>query len=346
MSTAIKTDAKVKSYEIDGDFGIDALKISERPSLPLSANQVRLKMHAASLNYRDLMVIKGDYARKLPFPLIPLSDGAGEVIEVGEQVTRVKVGDRVAGTFLQKWLAGPNGPTYGKSALGGAVNGMLADQVVLHEDGMVHIPAYLSYEEAATLPCAAVTAWNALIASGGIKPGDTVLTMGTGGVSLFALELAKINGARVIITSSSDEKLERAKQLGAHELINYKKHPDWEKKVLELTNNVGANHVVELGGAGTLEKSLKSVIVGGRISLIGVLTGGGEVNPMPILMKNVCVQGIYVGSREMFEHMLVAMTLHKSKPIIDRVFSFDQVKEALKHMESGAHFGKIVIKIS
>ncbi|MBI2810868.1 MAG: NAD(P)-dependent alcohol dehydrogenase [Candidatus Melainabacteria bacterium] len=346
MSTATKADAKVKSYEINGDFGIDALKVSERPSTALGPNQVRLKMHAASLNYRDLMVIKGDYTRKLPFPLIPLSDGAGEVIETGSEVTRVKVGDRVAGTFFQKWLSGPNGPEYGKSALGGAINGMLADQVVLHEDGMVHIPEYMTYEDASTLPCAAVTAWNALIASGGIKPGDTVLTMGTGGVSLFALEFARMNGARTIITSSSDEKLERAKALGAHEVINYKTNPEWEKKVLELTNKAGVDHVVELGGAGTLERSMKSVIVGGQISLIGVLSGGGEINPMPILMKNIRLQGIYVGSREMFEHMLKAMTLHKSKPIIDRVFNFDQVKDALKHMESGAHFGKIVIKIS
>ncbi len=346
MSTATKTEAKIRSYEIDGNFGIEALKIQERPSLPLNPYQVRLKVHAASLNYRDLLIIKGDYARKLPFPLIPLSDGAGEIIEIGEQVSRVKVGDRVAALFFQKWLAGPNRPEYGKSAMGGALNGMLADQVVLHEDGVIRIPSEMSFEQASTLPCAAVTAWNALIASGGIKPGDTVLTMGTGGVSLFALEFAKMNGARIIITSSSDEKLERAKKLGAHETINYKKHQEWEKKVLELTGNLGADHVVELGGAGTLERSLKSVIVGGRISLIGVLTGGGEVNPMPMLMKNICVQGIYVGSREMFEHMLTAMTLHKSKPIIDRVFGFDEVKEALKHMESGAHFGKIVIKIS
>lgn len=346
MSTTTKADAKVKSYEIDGDFGIEALKVIERPATALGPNQVRLKMHAASLNYRDLMMVKGDYARKLPFPLIPLSDGAGEVIETGSEVRRVKVGDRVAGTFFQKWLSGPHGPEYGKSAMGGAINGVLADQIVLHEDGMVHIPDYLSYEEASTLPCAAVTAWHALVSSGGIKAGDTVLTMGTGGVSLFALEFAKMSGARIIITSSSDEKLERATALGAHELINYKTHPDWEKKVLELTDKVGANHVVELGGAGTLERSMKSVIVGGQISLIGVLSGGGEINPMPILMKNIRVQGIFVGSREMFQHMLKAMTLHKSKPIIDSVFNFDQVKDALKHMESGAHFGKIVIKIS
>lgn len=346
MSTATKADAKVKSYEIDGAFGIDELKVSEKPATALGPNQVRLKMHAASLNYRDLMMIKGQYNPKLPFPLVPLSDGAGEVIEIGNEVSRVKIGDRVAGTFFQKWLSGPHGPEYGKSALGGAINGVLANQVVLHEDGMVHIPEYLSYEEASTFPCAAVTAWHALISSGGIKPGDTVLTMGTGGVSLFALEFARMNGARIIITSSSDEKLERAKALGAHEVINYKTHPDWEKKVLELTNKVGANHVVELGGAGTLERSMKSVIVGGQISLIGVLTGGGEINPMPILMKNIRMQGIFVGSREMFEQMLKAMTLHKSKPIIDRVFNFDQVTDALKHMESGAHFGKIVIKIS
>ena len=345
MSTA--TAAKVKTYEIDGDFGIDNLKMNERGAAPLNANQVRIKVHAVSLNYRDLMVIKGDYTRKLPFPLIPFSDGAGEVIEIGNEVTRVKVGDRVAGTFFQNWLAGPHSPDYVKSALGGAINGMLAKQVTLDQDGMVLIPKEMSFEEAATLPCAAVTAWHAIISSGGVRPGDTVLTMGTGGVSLFALEFAKMNGCRIIITSSSDEKLARAKSMGADELINYKTHPDWEKKLLELTNNRGVDRVIELGGAGTLERSLKCVTVGGQISLIGVLTGGGgTINPMPILMKNVCLQGIYVGSRDMFEHMLKAMTLHKTKPVIDKTFDFEQVKEALKHMESGTHFGKIVIKVS
>ncbi|HEY9678119.1 MAG TPA: NAD(P)-dependent alcohol dehydrogenase [Drouetiella sp.] len=347
MTTATSVETKVKSYEIAGDFGIDNLKVAERPIVELQPNQVRVKVHAVSLNFRDLLMVKGDYTKKLPFPLIPVSDGAGEIIEVGSAVTRVKVGDRVAGTFFQSWLAGPNGPDYVKSALGGAVNGMLATQVVLHESGVVNIPNELTYEQASTLPCAGVTAWNALVSTGGIKPGDTILTMGTGGVSLFALEFAKINGCKIIITSSSDEKLERAKALGAHEVINYKTYPDWEKKVLELTSNRGVDHVVELGGAGTLERSLKSVAVGGHVSLIGILTGGGgTVNPMMVLMKNICLQGIYVGSRSMFEDMLKAMALHKSKPVIDKIFTFDEVRHALKHMESGAHFGKIVIKIA
>jgi NADPH:quinone reductase-like Zn-dependent oxidoreductase len=345
MSTVIETIEKQKAYELTNDFGIDSLKFNEWKSAPLKANEVRVKVMCTSLNYRDLLVIKGLYSKKLPFPLIPVSDGAGEVVEVGSEVSRVKTGDRVAAIFTQTWLSGENKKEYSASALGGAIDGMLADYVVLHEDGLVKIPEHLSYEEAATLPCAGVTAWNALIASGRIKAGDTVLTMGTGGVSIFALQFAKMTGARVIITSSSDEKLQKARSMGADAVINYKQQPEWEKAVLELTANEGVVHVVELGGAGTLEKSLKAVKVGGQISLIGVLAGGSGFNPMPILMKNICLQGIYVGSRQMFEDMNRAITVSKIRPVIDRVFAFDQVKEALKYMESQAHFGKILIRV-
>src|SRR5581483_2043238 len=225
-------------------------------------------------------------------PLTPLSDGVGEVAAVGDGVTRVKVGDRVAGIFIQGWLAGEPTEAAAKTALGGGGEGMLAEYVVLSQEGVVAVPGHLNDEEAATLPCAAVTAWHALITAGRLKPGDSVLTQGTGGVSLFALQFARMAGARVIITSSSDAKLQRALQLGAGDGINYKTHQDWEERVRELTG-VGVDHVVELGGAGTLGKSLRTVRTGGRVSLIGVLTGGGQVNPMPVLMKNVCVQGIY-----------------------------------------------------
>ncbi len=344
MSTATETYTKQSAYEIT-EFGIDALKSNERQAPALKANEVRVKVQAVSLNYRDLLVVKGLYNKNLPFPLIPLSDGSGVVVEVGDLVTRVKVGDRVAAIFMQKWLSGAIKKEYGESALGGAIDGMLADHVVLNENGLVKIPEYLSFEEAATLPCAAVTAWNALIASGAIKPGDTVLTMGTGGVSLFALQFAKMNGARVIITSSSDEKLKRAKEMGADHTINYKKNENWEKVVLEKTGGMGVDHVVELGGAGTLDRSIKAVRVGGHISVIGVLAGGSGFNPMPILMKNICLQGIYVGSRQMFEDMNVALTQHKIHPVIDKVFGYDQVQAALKHMESGSHFGKIVVSL-
>jgi NADPH:quinone reductase-like Zn-dependent oxidoreductase len=344
MSTATKAPEKVKTYELTA-FGMDSLSVSDRALSPLKSRQVRIRVKAVSLNYRDLMVVKGLYSRGLKLPLIPLSDGAGEVVEVGDEVERVKVGDRVAATFMQRWISGPVNAEAAQSALGGAIDGMLSEQVILGEDGVVSIPKHLSFEEAATLPCAAVTAWNALISTGRLKPGDTVLTMGTGGVSIFALQFCKMSGAKVIITSSSDEKLERVKKMGAHETINYKTNPDWEKSVLELTNGVGVDHVVELGGAGTLARSLKAVKMGGQISLIGVLAGGGDMNPMPVLMKNVRLQGIFVGSRQMFEEMNTAITLPELKPVIDRTFSFDQVKDALKHMESGAHFGKIVIRI-
>ena len=287
------------------------------------------------------MVVKGLYNPNIPLPLIPFSDGVGEVVALGEGVTRVKVGDRVAGIFFQKWLSGKLTEEKTRSALGGAIDGLLAEYAVLHEDGVVAVPEHLTDIEAATLPCAAVTAWNAL--AGNVKAGDTVLIQGTGGVSIFALQFAQILGAKVIATSSSDEKLERLQSLGVTETINYKQTPDWGKKAYEITG--GVDHVVEVGGAGTLNESLKAVTHGGQISLIGVLTGvKGEISTGAILMKNVRVQGIYVGSREMFEDMNKAIALHKIRPICDRVFPLESAREALTYMETGAHFGKICIQ--
>jgi NADPH:quinone reductase-like Zn-dependent oxidoreductase len=306
--------------------------------------QVLVRIKATSLNYRDLLVAKGLYSRNLPLPLIPLSDGAGEVAAIGPGVTRVKPGDRVAGIFMQTWIDGGPNETKGRSALGGAINGVLAELVVLDQEGLVLFPDHLSYEEAATLPCAAVTAWHGLIVSGKVQAGESVLVQGTGGVSIFALQFAKVSGARIIATSSRDEKLERVRQLGASDGINYKSTPEWDAKVRELTSGVGVDHIIEVGGAGTLGKSLKAVRVGGHIALIGVLSGG-EVNPTPMLMKNVRVQGIYVGSRAMFEAMNRAIALHQLRPVIDRVFPFDEAVEALRYLESGAHFGKIVIRV-
>lgn len=334
----------MKAFEIQNTFGLDSLTLTEQSEPSPGSGQVLIKLRAASLNYRDLVTVKGLYNPKQPLPLIPLSDGVGEVIAVGENVTRVKTGDRVAGTFFQKWLCGTITQEKAQSALGGAVSGLLAEYVVLHEDGVIHLPEHLTDEEAATLPCAAVTAWNALIISGNVKAGDTVLIQGTGGVSLFALQFAQLVGARVIATSSSDEKLERVRQMGAAETINYKQTPDWGKRVRELTG-IGVDRVVEVGGAGTLTESLRAIRYGGQISLIGILTGGsGEINTASILQKNVRVQGIYVGSREMFELMNRAIAQHKLRPIVDRVFGFDEVREALRYMESGAHFGKICIR--
>lgn len=335
----------MKAFEIQNTFGLDSLTLTERLEPSPGFGQVLIKLRAASLNYRDLMVVKGLYNPKQPLPLIPLSDGVGEVVAIGEGVTRVHSGDRVAGTFFQNWLSGELTEAKAKSALGGAIDGLLAEYAVLHEDGVVHVPEHLTDEEAATLPCAAVTAWNALITSGGVKAGDTVLVQGTGGVSLFALQFAQVLGARVIATSSSDEKLERVRQLGASDTINYKQTPDWGKQVQQLTAGIGVDYIVEVGGAGTLNQSLRAVRYGGQISLIGVLSGGaGEISTASILIKNVRVQGIYVGSREIFEAMNRAIALHKLKPVVDRVFPFNEVREALAYMESGAHFGKICLR--
>jgi NADPH:quinone reductase-like Zn-dependent oxidoreductase len=335
----------MKAVELQNTFGIDSLVVVERPQPRPGAGQALLKMRAFSLNYRDLLVVKGLYNPKLRLPLVPLSDGVGEVVALGDGVTRVKTGDRVAGLFVQKWLAGePTEATARSSLGGGGADGILAEYVVLDQDGVVPVPAHLTDEEAATLPCAAVTAWHALITAGRLQPGDSVLVQGTGGVSLFALQFARLAGARVLATSSSDAKLERARQLGAADGINYKTTPDWDERVRALTGGTGVDHVVEVGGAGTLGKSLRAVRIGGTISLIGVLSGGGQVNPMPILMKSVRVQGIYVGSRDMFEAMNRAIALHQLRPVVDRVFPFAEIKEALRYLESGSHFGKVCLR--
>jgi len=334
----------MKAYELRETKGIDSLIAVERQVPKPGPGEVLIRVHAVSLNYRDLLIVQGRYARGLKLPVIPVSDGAGEIVEIGSGVTRVKKGDRVAGIFIQSWLGGEVSPSTPRATLGGSVDGMLAEYVVLPQDGVVHIPEHLSYEEAATLPCAAVTAWHALT-TWTLRPGISVLAQGTGGVSVFALQFARIAGARVIVTSSSDEKLRRAAELGAADLINYKTTPDWDQKVIELTG-IGVDHIVEVGGPGTLARSMNAVRVGGRISIIGLLTGVEvTVSPMPILGKQIQVQGVFVGSREMFEAMNRAITLHKLRPVIDRVFEFDGARDAVKHLHSGAHFGKIVIRL-
>ncbi|AGA28886.1 zinc-dependent alcohol dehydrogenase family protein [Singulisphaera acidiphila] len=336
----------MKTYRIHEFGGFDGLRLDELPTPSPGPGQVLVRVRAVSLNYRDLLVLKGFYNKNFPLPAVPLSDAAGEVVEVGDGVTRVKVGDRVAPIFMQTWLAGELAEAHGKSALGGATEGVLAEFVVLHENGLVLLPKHLSFEEGSTLPCAAVTAWNALFVAGNIKAGDTILTQGTGGVSLFALQFAKLAGATVIATSSSDEKLERVLNMGAAAGINYKTTPDWEKRVRELTGGRGVDLVVEVGGAGTLSKSLHAVRTAGQISLIGVLAGGAaEINTLPILMRAIEVRGIFVGSRAMFEAMNRALDAHELRPVIDRVFPFQETPAAFRHMESAAHFGKIVIRV-
>jgi len=342
----------MRAYPIT-QFGVDHLKQADLPMLQIARGMALIRIHAVSLNYRDLMMVKGVYNPKMALPRIPCSDGAGEVVAIGEGVSRVQVGDRVCGIFMQRWVDGPLTAERSKVALGGDVDGMLAEYALLDADGVVRFPEHLSYEEAATLPCAGVTAWNALHYAGEpphpALPGETVVIQGTGGVSIFALQFAKLLGAKVIGTSSSDEKLTRAYGLGLDAGCNYKERPEWSKWVTEKTQGLGADRIIEVGGGGTFGQSLRATRVGGMIAQIGVLSGSATSEPLaltPILHKQLHVQGIYVGSRSMFEQMNVAITMAKLHPVIDRVFAFDQVREAFLHMQSGSHFGKIVIRVA
>lgn len=334
----------MRVFEIQNGFGLDNLRIAQRPTPQAGKGEVLVSIKASSINYRDLMTVLGRYNPNQPLPLVPLSDGAGVVTAVGEAVTRFKPGDRVAAIFAQRWLGGAPGPEVRTSTLGGPLDGMLAEQVVLHETGLVKVPDHLGFEQAATLPCAAVTAWHALMEKQPVRPGESVLVQGTGGVSLFALQFAKLAGARVIVTSSSDAKLERAKALGADALINYRETPDWDTAAKRLNDGAGIDHIVEVGGAGTFAKSLNAIALGGSITVIGILSGiKTEIEIRGLLMKAVRVQGIFVGSREMFERMNRAIELHGLQPVVDRVFPFEEAPQSLRLMESAGHFGKLVI---
>lgn len=343
-TTRAKDDA-MRAYRLHDFSGPDGWKLEDLPSPTPGAGEVLIRVRAASINFRDLLVANGIYNPKLKLPMIPVSDAAGEVVALGSGASRFQVGDRVAANFMPGWVDGAIDDLKGQSALGGAAEGVLAEEVALPESGLVRVSDRLSFEEAATLPCAGVTAWHSLFHAAAIKPGDVVLTLGTGGVSVFAVQFARLAGARVIATSSSDAKLSRVHQLGATDMINYKTEPDWEKKVRELTGGMGVDVVVEVGGAGTFPRSIRAVKTGGTIALIGVLTGQGQIDPISILMRSVKVQGIYVGSRTMFEAMNRAIEVGGIKPVIDRVFPFENAPDALRHMESGSHFGKIVIRV-
>ena len=334
----------MKEYRID-TFGIDALSLVDVDPPALKAGEVLVRLRATSINYRDVMMVEGGYNPRMTLPRVPFSDGAGEVIEVGEGVTKWRPGDRVCPTFFQSWIDGPINYAKSKTNLGGDLDGCLREFGIFHEDGLVRIPEHLSFEEAATLPCAAVTVWNALMISGGLMSGETVLLQGTGGVSIFALQFAKLVGARVLITSSSDEKLERARSLGADETLNYSKREDWDTWALGLTNKQGVDHVVEVGGAGTLQRSMRAARMGGHIAVIGVVAGKGEYSHTPIFMKALRLIGVFVGSREMFEEMNRAIEESRMRPVIDRTFAFEEARDALKFMKEDSHFGKIVITI-
>jgi NADPH:quinone reductase-like Zn-dependent oxidoreductase len=337
----------MKAYEIE-EFGIDNLKLVEHEKPAPAAGEVLVRLRAASLNYRDLMVVSGTYNPRMKVPAVPFSDGAGEIVSVGEGVTKWKAGDRVMPIFAQRWFDGDSSEEKRRTSLGAGSqwNGVLREFAAFSEESVVAVPEHLSFEEASTLPCAALTAWHALVESGRIKPGDSVVTLGTGGVSIFALQFAEMAGARVISTTGSEEKRERLSELEADETVNYREREDWDTAVLEVAGKKGVDHVVEVGGAGTLPRSLNAVRIGGHVAMIGALTGAAGFNPTTVFMKAVRLQGIFVGSRRMFEEMNKAVSVNKLEPVIDRVFEFDQVKDALRHMEGGSHFGKIVVKIA
>jgi NADPH:quinone reductase-like Zn-dependent oxidoreductase len=328
----------MKVFEVKtGSTSLEGLVRGERPEPAPGAGQVRVRIRAASLNYRDIAIVTGNYfAGPVPRDTIPLSDGAGEVEAVGDGVTGLTVGDRVVATFTQ------GGPM---NALGSPLDGVLAEYGVFAESGLLKIPDHLSFEQAATLPCAGVTAWNALTEGKCVKPGDTVLTLGTGGVSIIALQIAKTAGARVIITSSSDAKLERALALGADATINYRTHPNWEEQVLALTAGQGADHVIELGGAGTLPHSYQSVAFGGEIDLIGVLTPpDGDLSPHPLMIKGATLRGIFVGPTQLFVGLMKAVAQNRIEPVVDKVFDFDDAPAAYEYLQAGRHMGKIVVR--
>ncbi|MGD0131863.1 MAG: NAD(P)-dependent alcohol dehydrogenase [Bryobacteraceae bacterium] len=337
---------KAQAVRTTGGTSIDQLIFDSVEVPEPGAGEVLVAIKAVSLNYRDLAVVTGRYPRNPAEPTIIASDGAGEVIAVGDGVTAFRAGDRVAGSFFQKWIAGPYAREYGASALGGAIQGVLTQFRVFDQEGMVRIPEHFSYQDGATLPCAGLTAWNALVPTMHVQAGDTVLLLGTGGVSIFGLQFAKLHGARVIITSSSDEKLARAKALGADETINYKTTPEWDKEVLRLTGGRGVDMVLEVGGGETFTRSMNSVRASGQMAVIGVLSGVAGTIPVGLIgIQTLSVRGIFVGSVAMFEDMNRAIAAHQLRPVIDRVFPFEQSVDALRYLQSAQHFGKIVIAL-
>jgi len=334
----------MKTYRLEKTGSLDNLSLNQEADPTPGAHDVVIRVRANALNFRDLMVMGGSY-RVPPKPrVIPLSDGAGEIVAVGSAVKRLKIGDRVAGAFFQGWMGGHIAAEHLFTDMGGSIDGMLSEFVALNEQGVVKIPAHLSIEEAATLPCAAVTAWCCLTDQRQLMPGDSVLTLGSGGVSVFAIQFARMFGARVIATTSSDAKADKLRALGAHEVINYTTHPEWDKEVMRLTGRRGADFVVEVGGPGTLASSLKSAAIGGHVVQVGILGGvGQQLDPALFRGRSITTRSITVGSRQSFEAMLRAIDVNQMRPVIDKVFKFDDAKLAYQHLQEQKHFGKVVI---
>ncbi|HEY8572558.1 NAD(P)-dependent alcohol dehydrogenase [Phenylobacterium sp.] len=337
----------MRALNVSEPWGLDQVKVVEVPDPSPGLGEVLVRMRAVSLNFRDLLMVQGMYGRGPPTagPITPFSDGCGVVEAVGQGVTRVAVGDRVATLFFQNWVSGP--PTLEKlgSALGHPIPGAGRELGVFHEDGLSKVPEFLSDHEVSTLPCAALTAWRGLFHDGRLEPGDTVVLQGTGGVSIFGLQFAHAAGLRTLITSSSDEKLERAKALGADHLVNYRTTPDWSKPVREATGGRGADFIMEVGGGGTIQQSMRAVKIGGHIAIIGVVAGPGEpFNPASLIGNSAKLQGLSVGSRDMFESMCRALELHRIKPVVDKVYPWTEARAAFEAMRAGEHFGKIVLE--
>jgi NADPH:quinone reductase-like Zn-dependent oxidoreductase len=337
----------MKAWRIVAGAQLAGLQLADEAPRALGPHDLRVRPYAAALNFRDMMIVNGWYPLAGKDPLVLGSDAAGEIVETGSAVTRFKVGDRVATSFFPDWVEGRASRAKMATALGGGGTGVLSQEIVLGEHAVVKSPAHLDFAQAATLPCAGVTAWHALFVAGQIKPGETVVLLGTGGVSIWALQLAKAAGARVIITSSSDEKLARARSLGADDTINYKTTPDWDNEVLKLTDGVGADLVLEVGGSQTIMKSISSTRLGGMVAVIGAVSGpGAALEPMSLIASSVRLQGIYVGSRQMHEELARFVAVAGIRPVVDSVFAFEELPQACGHFLGGKHFGKVVVSIN
>ena len=336
----------MQAYEVETASGIDALKLVERPDPRPERDEVLVRIRAVTLNYRDLLTVKGGYGSRQKFPLIPLSDAAGVVEAVGPHVTRFKPGDRVFNSFFQDWIGGEPGAEKFASAPGGMLPGVLSQYRVFPQHALLHPPPHLSDVEAAALPCAGLTAWSAVVKFGAARPGYVVLTQGTGGVSLFALQFAKLAGARVIATSSSAEKIDKLRRLGADETIDYRAKPEWGKEARALTDGRGVDLVVEVGGAGTFNESLRATRIGGTLAMIGVLAGPANDLRLPlVVMQQLRLQGVTVGSIEDLETMAAAIAHHRLRPVVEKTFGFEAAREAFRYVSEGRHFGKVAITL-